>query len=72
MKKVETLLLMLGLVFILSFWLATREEKVTIKSLYYIDATYDAIAYTPDTLSSSAPRSYWNGSSQPYGTIRAK
>lgn len=44
MKRVEMLLFMLGIVFILTFWLASREEKIPFKLWYYTDATYDVIA----------------------------
>ena len=35
MKRVEMLLFMLGIVFILTFWLASREEKIPFKLWYY-------------------------------------
>ena len=60
MKRVEMLLFMLGIVFILTFWLASREEKIPFKLWYYTDATYDVIAYTRDTLFPSTPKNYWN------------
>ena len=72
MKRVEMLLFMLGIVFILTFWLASREEKIPFKLWNYTDATYDVIAYTRDTLFPSTPKNYWNDSFQPYDITRAE
>lgn len=72
MKRVEMLLFMLGIVFILTFWLASREEKIPFKLWYYTDATYDVIAYSRDTLFPSTPKNYWNDSFQPYDITRAE
>lgn len=72
MKRVEMLLFMLGIVFILTFWLASREEKIPFKFWYYTDVTYDAIAYTRDTLFPSMPKNDWNDFFQPYDITHAE